>query len=135
MTTASQNIKSFLPDFCSARTVFVLIQWVTLVCTGILCAFRKQFYKYNDYWVATISYGITILVTFVFAELTWWLVTMRSIDFNFPRYEHYLFLLRIMGISVISIYNTSIDSKLSLNPRPVTKCCNRESSPIFYSTV
>ncbi len=134
MTTTNQNIKSFLPDFCSARTVFVLImiaellaiiltlappsyipiyftdlatnslfiQWVTLACIGVLCAFRKQFYKYNDHWVATFSYGITILVTFVIAELTWWLVTVRSIGFNFPHDEHYLFLFRVMGISTIA---------------------------------
>jgi len=143
MTDTKENIKSFLPDFCNSRTVFVLIlvaellaiiltlaplsynpinftnlamnslfiQWVTLACIGVLCAFRKQFYMYNDHWVATISYGITILVTFVLAELTWWLVTMSSIDFNVPQYEHYifllqyehyLFLLRVMGISAIT---------------------------------
>ncbi|MEX2353615.1 MAG: sensor histidine kinase, partial [Gammaproteobacteria bacterium] len=107
MSDSKLQTGSFLPDFCSVRTVFVVIllaqllaivlslanppysyenlvdlamnslfiQWVALSCTAILCLFRGRFQRYNDHWVATISYGITLTVTFIIAELAWWVLT------------------------------------------------------------
>jgi len=122
---------SFLPDFCSVRTVFVVIllaellaiilslanppysynhlvdlamnslfiQWVALSCTSVLCLFRRQFNKYNDHWVAAISYGITVIVTFIIAELAWWALNREG--YPLLGYDHTAFLIRIMGISAI----------------------------------
>ncbi|MEX2353436.1 MAG: histidine kinase [Gammaproteobacteria bacterium] len=131
MSDSNLHTGSFLPDFCSVRTVFVVIllaqllaivlslanppysydnlvdlamnslfiQWVALSCTAILCLFRGQFQRYNDHWVATISYGITLTVTFIIAELAWWVLT-RDGQY-FLSYGHTTFVLRIMGISAI----------------------------------
>lgn len=133
MNRTTQIPESFLPDFCSARTLFVLIllaellaitlsmarppyagdhlvdlamnslfiQWVTLSCTAILCLFRGQFQKYNDHWVAAISYGITLLVTLLIAELTWQILAKGPTAYDYSGYGHADFILRIIGISAI----------------------------------
>jgi two-component system sensor histidine kinase AlgZ len=77
----------------------LFVQWVALSCTAVLCLFRGQFGKYNDHWVATISYGITLIVTFIIAELAWWVLSREG--YNFQRLSHTDFLLRIMVISAI----------------------------------
>jgi len=77
----------------------LFIQWVALSCTAVLCLFRQHFRNYNDHWVATISYGITLAVTFIIAELAWWVLSRDGL--SYLSYDHTAFLLRIMGISAI----------------------------------
>lgn len=77
----------------------LFIQWVALSCTAVLCLFRSQFGQYNDHLVATISYGITLVVTYIIAELAWWALNREG--YNFLRLDHTDFLARIMIVSAI----------------------------------
>lgn len=127
------NTATFLPDFCNARMVFVVIllsellaivltlaqppyldnllfdlamyslfiQWVALSCTGVLCVGRRWLQNCSDYWAATISYALTLLVTIIIAELAWW-VFSRQAGYNNIRIGHATFLMPIMGISAIA---------------------------------
>ena len=78
----------------------LFIQWEALSCTAVLCLFRGQFRKVSDHWTAAISYGITLLVTLIIAELAWWVLSLDA-GYNYLRYGHTTFLVRIMGISAI----------------------------------
>jgi two-component system, LytTR family, sensor histidine kinase AlgZ len=123
---------TFLPDFCNARTVFVIIllsellaiiislsqhpyiyihvvdlalnslfvQWVALFCTGILCVFRRPLQRFNDHWVATISYVITLVITLIISELSWYILS-RELSYNYFTNGHTIFILRVMAISAI----------------------------------
>jgi len=134
MNTDRQQRGSFLPDFCSARTLFVIIllaellaivlslsrppyaesrlvdlgmnslfiQWVSLSCTAVLCLFRKYLCSYNDHWVAAISYGITLAVTYLIAELAWQVLGRGPDGYIYLSYGRGDFFTRIMGIGAIA---------------------------------
>jgi two-component system sensor histidine kinase AlgZ len=132
MNQYMDNTRSFLPDFCNARTVFVVIllaellaiiltlaqppyvnnplvdlamhslfiQWVALSCTGVLCLLRGRLRQSSDQSAAIISYTATLAITFIIAELAWWILS-REAGYSYPRYGHGAFMLRAMGISAI----------------------------------
>ena len=132
MSNNRQNQGSFLPDFCNARTVFIIIvlaellafiltlsqhpyiyihivdlalnslfiQWIALICTGILCFFRRRLQRFNDQWVATFSYGITLVVTYIISELAWYLLN-EEFGYNYFNSAHWVFIIRVMAISAI----------------------------------
>ena len=132
MNTNKQFQGTFLPDFCSARTVFVIIIlaellailltlssmptdenrlidlalhslfiiWVALSCTGILCIFRGKLNNLDDHWVATISYGITLIVTYIIAEISWSILS-RNLGASYDYTNRWLFIFRIIAISAI----------------------------------
>ena len=133
MAAKKRQSASFLPDFCGARTVFVVIlvaellaivltlaqpphvghqlynlamhslfiQWVALSCITGLCLSQPCLKGLSDYRVASISYGLTLLITFSITELAWWLQSSRVISEVYFRYGHGAFLLKSMGISAI----------------------------------
>ena len=124
---------SFLPNFCSARVVFVVIlvaellaivltlaqpphvstrlydlamyslfvQWIALTCIATLCLSQRYLERLNDYWIAGLSYGLTLVITFCITELAWWLQSGWGISDGYLRYGHGFFLLKSMGISAI----------------------------------
>jgi two-component system, LytTR family, sensor histidine kinase AlgZ len=133
MSDNRQNQGTFLPDFCNARTVFIIImlaellaiiislaqhpyiytnvvglamnslfiQWVALTCTGILCIFRRKLQHFNDHWVATISYLITMAISFIVTEIAWYVLS-EELEFNYFSNNHLIFTVRVMAISAIA---------------------------------
>lgn len=79
----------------------LFIQWTALCCVGSLCLCRPYLNHLPDHWVATLSYSITLLVSFTMAELAWWLISEWPARDSYFHYEHRLFLARSMGISAI----------------------------------
>lgn len=132
MSENRQGEGTFLPDFCNARTVFVIIllaellamlltlsnmtmkenrvidlalhslfiQWVALSCTAILCIFRGKTHNLNDHWVATSSYIITLLVTYIIAEASWYVLS-RDLGYFYIDNGRAEFISRVMAISAI----------------------------------
>ena len=132
MNEIRQNQGTFLPDFCNARSVFVIIllaellaivitlsqhpyvyinmvnlamnslfaQWSALSCTAVLCLFRRILQRFNDHWVATISYLNTLVINLIVAELAWYLLG-QDFEFRYTGNGHLIFIQRIMAISAI----------------------------------
>jgi len=74
----------------------LFIQWIALTSVATLCVCRPYLNHLQDYWVASLSYGITLLVSVVITELAWWLV-YRGINDT----SHGVYFVRCMGISAI----------------------------------
>ncbi|MGK0298851.1 MAG: two-component system sensor histidine kinase AlgZ [Gammaproteobacteria bacterium] len=132
MSENRQNMGTFLPDFCNARTVFVIIllaellaivisisqqpyltinmvdfamnslfvQWVALCSAGMLCICGRRLRRFNDYWVASLSYIITLVITLIMTELAWYILS-HELGYSYYNKGHAIFLLRIMSISAI----------------------------------
>lgn len=128
-----RQARSFLPDFCSVRMLFIVvlmgellaivltltpsaptqdrmadlalyslfIQWIVLSCTGTLCLSRNSLNRLSDFWAASLSYLLTLLISFIITELAWWLFHARLAPAGPSLSVHVDFLLRCMGISAI----------------------------------
>lgn len=128
-----QQARSFLPDFCSVRMLFIVvllgellaivlaltpstptqdrianlalyslfIQWIALSCTVALCLTRNHLNRLSDFWAASLSYLLTLLVSLIITELAWWLFQVRQTTAGSTHAGHSIFLLRCMGISAI----------------------------------
>lgn len=79
----------------------LFIQWIALCCVGCLCLCRPYLNHLPDHWVATLSYSITLAVSFMMTELAWWLISEWPAIGSYSHYDHKLFLARSMGISAI----------------------------------
>ena len=133
MDTNQQQARSFLPDFCSVRMLFVVvllgellaivltlthsirgqdriadlayyslfIQWIVLSCTAALCLTGKYLNRLSDYWAASLSYLLTLIIALIITELTWWMFHVRPTLMDSTVAGHGDFLLRCMGISAI----------------------------------
>jgi len=74
----------------------LFIQWIALTSAATLCVCRPYLNHLQDYWVASLSYLITLLISLVITELAWRLVYQGINDYN-----HGVFFLRCMGTSAI----------------------------------
>ena len=79
----------------------MFIQWVALTCVATLCVSRGFLNSLGDYWAATWSYIITLLVTLLIAELARWLIGYWPAGAGDTRYSHGYYLFRILAISAI----------------------------------
>lgn len=79
----------------------MFIQWVALTCVATLCVSRGFLNRLGDYWAATWSYLITLLVTLIIAELAHWLIGYWPAGTGDTHYSHGHYLFRILGISAI----------------------------------
>ena len=132
MAMNQQQARSFLPDFCSVRMLFVVvllgellaiiltltpsaqahdrtadlalyslfIQWIVLSCTAALCLCRNYLNHLSDYWAASLSYLLTLLIALVITELAWWIFHVRP-ALTGALAGHGTFLFQCMGISAI----------------------------------
>jgi two-component system sensor histidine kinase AlgZ len=74
----------------------LFIQWIALSSVATLCVCRPYLNHLQDYWVAGLSYCITLLISLVITELAWRLVYKGMNDAS-----HGIFFVRCMGISAI----------------------------------
>lgn len=79
----------------------LFIQWVALTCVATLCISRRFLNSLSDYWAATLSYAITLLITHIISELSWRLIAYMPANGDFSHYNHAHYLIRNMSISVI----------------------------------
>jgi len=79
----------------------LFIQWVALSCTALLCIFRKYLQKLTEKWVASISYCLTLVVTFIVSELAWYIFVLQ-LESNYINSGHTVFITRVMSISAIA---------------------------------
>jgi two-component system sensor histidine kinase AlgZ len=133
MAMNQQQARSFLPDFCSVRMLFVVvllgellaivltltpstqtqdrtadlalyslfIQWIVLSCTAALCMSRNYLNRLSDFWAASLSYLLTLLIALLITELAWWVFHVRSVPASSTLTGHGAFLFQSMGISAI----------------------------------
>ncbi len=134
MDINQQQARSFLPDFCSVRMLFIVvllgellaivltltpsmrgqdrivdlafyslfIQWIVLSCTAALCLTGKHLNRLPDSWAASLSYLLTLVISLIITELTWWTFHVRPALAGATIAGHSDFLLRCMGISAIA---------------------------------
>lgn len=127
-----QQARSFLPDFCSVRMLFVVvllgellaiiltlaptssaqnritdlalyslfIQWIVLFCTAALCLSRNYLNRLSDFWAASLSYLLTLLISLILTELAWWIFHVRP-ALTDRIAGHGAFLIECMGISAV----------------------------------
>ena len=74
----------------------LFVQWIALTSVAVLCICRPWLNHLQDHWVAGLGYLITLIISLVITELSWWLVYKEISD-----YSHGVFFLRSMGISAI----------------------------------
>lgn len=79
----------------------MFIQWVALTCVAALCISRRFLNSLGDYWAATCSYIITLLVTLVISELAWHLIAYWPAAIDYSRFSHAHYLIRSMSISAV----------------------------------
>lgn len=79
----------------------LFIQWIALTCVASLCLCRRFLERLTDFGVASVSYGITLLVSLTITELAWWFQGSWPVSDGYFRYGHGQFLLKSMGISAI----------------------------------
>ena len=78
----------------------LFIQWIVLSCTAALCLSRNYLNRLSDFWAASLSYCLTLLIAFVITELAWWLFYVRPALADRVA-GHGSFFLECMGISAI----------------------------------
>jgi two-component system, LytTR family, sensor histidine kinase AlgZ len=66
-----------------------------------LCISRRFLNSLGDYWAATWSYIITLLVTLVISELSWHLIAYWPAVIDSSRFSHAHYLIRSMSISAV----------------------------------
>jgi two-component system sensor histidine kinase AlgZ len=128
-----RQARSFLPDFCSVRMLFIVvlmgellaivlsltpstqaqdrmadfalyslfIQWIVLSCTAALCLSRNSLNRLSDFWAASLSYLLTLLIALIITELAWWMFQVRLALAGPTLSGHGHFVLQCMGISAI----------------------------------
>ncbi len=133
MAINRQQARSFLPDFCSVRMLFIVvllgellaivltltssthatnriadlalyslfIQWIVLSCTAALCLTRNHLNHLSDFWAASLSYLLTLLISLLVTELAWWIFQTRPALAGATLTGHGAFLFQCMGISAI----------------------------------
>ncbi len=137
MDMNQQQTRSFLPDFCSVRMLFIVVllgellaiiltltpvpqnqdriadlalyslftQWIVLSCTAALCLTRNHLNRLSDFWAASLSYCLTLLISLIITELAWWIFRVRPVLVAGASPEalqgHAQFMLQCMGISAI----------------------------------
>ena len=133
MAMNQQQARSFLPDFCSVRMLFIVvllgellaivltltssthatdriadlalyslfIQWIVLSCTAALCLTRNHLNHLSDFWAASLSYLLTLLISLLITELAWWIFQTRPALAGATLTGHGAFLFQCMGISAI----------------------------------
>jgi two-component system, LytTR family, sensor histidine kinase AlgZ len=79
----------------------MFIQWVALTCVATLCVSRRFLNSLGDYWAATWSYIITLLVTLLISELSWLFIDYLPASDDYFRHSHAHYLIRNMSISAI----------------------------------
>lgn len=79
----------------------LFIQWIALSSILILCISRPYLSVLSDYWAATFSYLLVLIVAFIITELAWWLLYEWPDRTIYSSSSHGMFLLRCMGISAI----------------------------------
>jgi two-component system sensor histidine kinase AlgZ len=79
----------------------LFIQWVALSSTATLCMIRKFLEKIDKKWVPTISYGVTLLITYIVSELAWYVIVLQ-LQSPFISSGHTVFITRVMSISAIA---------------------------------
>ncbi|MFT5134044.1 MAG: two-component system sensor histidine kinase AlgZ [Gammaproteobacteria bacterium] len=98
--TLAQPLKAPDPLFDLAM-YSMFIQWVALSCVASLCVSRRFLNTLGDYWAATWSYIITLLITLIISELSWRWIAYLPTSVEFTHYSHTHYLIRNMSISVI----------------------------------
>ncbi|NNE38196.1 MAG: histidine kinase [Gammaproteobacteria bacterium] len=78
----------------------LFIQWVALSSTAALCILRKFLGKIDKQWVPTISYILTLIITYIVSELAWYVVVLQM-QSSFISSGHAVFITRVMSISAI----------------------------------
>lgn len=133
MDMNQQQTRSFLPDFCSVRMLFIVVmlgellaitltltpvpqnqdriadlalyslfvQWIVLSCTAALCLSRNHLNRLSDFWAASLSYLMTLLISLIITEMAWWMFRVRPALPGEVLSGHGQFLLQCMGISAI----------------------------------
>ncbi|MFB3100481.1 MAG: hypothetical protein ACE1ZM_03450, partial [Gammaproteobacteria bacterium] len=49
----------------------LFIQWIVLSCTAALCLTRNHLNYLSDFWAASLSYLLTLLISLLITELAW----------------------------------------------------------------
>jgi two-component system, LytTR family, sensor histidine kinase AlgZ len=133
MAMNRQQARSFLPDFCSVRMLFIVvllgellaivltltpsvkaqdrlsdlalyslfIQWIVLSCTAALCLTRNNLNRLSDFWAASLSYLLTLLISLLITELAWQIFHARPKLTGTTLTGHGVFLFQSMSISAI----------------------------------
>ncbi len=78
----------------------LFIQWVVLSCTAALCLSRNYLNRMSDFWAATLSYCLTLLIALAITELAWWFFHVRP-ALTDRLAGHGSFFFECMGISAI----------------------------------
>jgi len=79
----------------------LFIQWVALSSVACLCVARRFLNGLGDFWAATWSYLLTLLITLAVSELAWWLVNWMPGSVALTSHSHAQHLFRCFGIGAI----------------------------------
>ena len=94
----ASNIENGAPSL-AFQSLF--IQWVALSSVAVLCISRPWLNRLSDYQAASASYVLMLLVTFIIAEITWWLLHKSPAVVDTLTHTHGNFISRCIGISAI----------------------------------
>lgn len=78
----------------------LFIQWIVLSCTAALCLSRNYLNRLSDFWAASLSYCLTLLIALIITELAWWFFHVRP-ALTDRLAGHDTFFFECMGISAI----------------------------------
>lgn len=78
----------------------LFIQWIVLTCTAALCLSRNYLNRLSDFWAASLSYCLTLLIALIITELAWWFFHVRPAMID-RLAGHGAFFFECMGISAI----------------------------------
>lgn len=79
----------------------LFIQWIALFCVAALCFAKDSLNRLTDFWVASLSYLLILLISLTITELTWWIFYVKLALPYLIVTKHEVFLLRCMGTSAI----------------------------------
>jgi two-component system sensor histidine kinase AlgZ len=80
----------------------IFTQWIALSCMGLLCLCRPWLDRLSIPWLAAASYALTLFVSLLITEITWWLSGNVWIEYGLISLNHLDFSLQAMGISAIT---------------------------------
>ncbi len=78
----------------------LFIQWIALSCAAALCLSRNHLSRLSDFWAASLSYCLTLLISLLITELAWWMFHVKPALTDRPL-GHGAFLFECMSISAI----------------------------------
>lgn len=79
----------------------LFIQWTILSCATALCLFKDYLSRLPEFLLVSISYFLTLFISFIIIELVWWAYYTR-VDLAYTEViSHGEFLFQCLGISVI----------------------------------